>query len=227
MPRVTRGGKKPGRTGGVRLNFAGVEASAGIRVIDEGPVLLAFDSFEEKEAQSSGEPMLTFKWKVAEGPFQGTPVWDNFAQIYVEGSVGLSRLKGVLDALGVDATDELELDNDMLEGMVIGADISNEEYQGKMRNRIGGYYPAADLQPEPEKKKPAAAVVKASASRKKVAEPEPDPEPGFTKGDAVSFMEGKKKLVGKVVSVDEGENTVIVAVGRDEYEVDLEDVTAE
>lgn len=197
----------------IKVDFTGVEAGGGGRLLPEGTYLFEVEDVEPDVGADSGQPYLKFTLKVAEGDYANTKAWDNFSLQ----PQSLWKLRGLMETLEMEVIDgEMEIDPKEFVEMLVRAEVIHEEYQGKQKHRISSYLPAnSETKAEvkaaatPAKKKPAAA----------------EPEPGWQKGQKVTFMDGKKKLAGKVVSV-EGD-TVTVRVGTDEYEIDGGDLEAE
>lgn len=204
--------KKRGNT--VTVDFTGVEAGGGSTLFPEGPQLFEVDDVTEEEGADSGQPYLAFKLKAVDGKYEGKFAYDNFSLQ----SQALWKLRGFMEAAGLATEDgEMELDLDEFKGIVVMADVIHEEYKGKPKTRINGYSPAEETEAEPEP------TPKAGAKKKpaKVEEPE---EEEFKLKQKVSFRDGKTKLEGTIVGIDD--DVITVRVGKDEYEMGADDLTA-
>ena len=204
-----KGRKRAGKGNTVRVDFTGVEAGGGSVLLPEGPMLLEVSDISQEVGADSGQPYLAFEFEVVEGKYEGKKAWDNFSLQ----PQSLWKLRGFLEAAGQDTEDGVQdLDLDEIKGLIVTADIVHEDYKGKPKSKIAGYTPAEE---EVEKPTP-------SKAKKKPTKDE-DEETIRVK-QRVSFKDGKKQLVGKVVSIED--DVVTVAVGDDdEYEMAIEDVT--
>lgn len=235
----------------IKIDFTGVE-TGGFDVPD-GAYVLAVQVVTQKKGQETGQPYLSWEFKVDEGKYKGRKVWDNTSLQ----PQALWKLRNMLECMGMDVEDgEFEIDLGEFEGLKVGAEIANEKYQGKDKPRVVGYMPEEDVdsngaeEEEAEEEKPAP---KAKASSKKKDEPEPEPEeeeaeeeepeeekeeekpaPAAKKtvkkktveleaGMSVTFEDEGETHKGKVVTV--GEDTVEVKVGKDIWELDKSEVT--
>lgn len=159
----TKGTKR--KKAGWKVDFTGVES--GGKVLSEGRHLLQVDSIEEKEGESSGEPYLAVKFKVVSDKGSGTPVYDNFSLQ----PQSLWKLRGMLESMGVEVDGEFEFTSDDLADHTVGAEIVHEEYQGKVKNRISGYFMADEFDDsdDEEDEEEEEEAPKAKASKKPAA----------------------------------------------------------
>ena len=116
----------------INLDFSGVEER---KPLEEGIYVLTIEDAEEKPAKSSGNPMISVKFGV-EGHDQNK-LFDNF----VLTQKALWKLKEVLNALGYETDAIVDLDITELVGQQVQAKVVQEEYDGRMTNRIKSYYP--------------------------------------------------------------------------------------
>lgn len=204
--------KKRGK--GVTVDFTGVEAGGGGSVLfPEGPQLFEVDDVTEEEGQDSGQPYLAFVLKAVDGKYEGKKAYDNFSLQ----PQSLWKLRGFMEAAGLETVDgEMDLDLDEFKGIVVMADVIHEDYKGKPKTRINGYLSAEGAAPE---EKPAGPRKKGN-SKSAPAEEEPE----FKVKQKVWFKEGKTRHDGVITAID-GE-TFTVRVGRDEYEMGADDLTA-
>ncbi len=188
----------------ISVDFSNTESS-GPREIPEGEYLIQIADFEQKESQS-GNPMISFTHKVAEGPYKGAKVWDNISLT----PQALWRFRSMLESMGIDASKKLDVDLASLKGKVLRVKISLETYNGKDRPRI------TDFLSMPVSKSP-------SSTKSGDAE-------GSTvkKGSKVSFEYEGDNMEGKIVSLDGTTATVQVVVdgSAEEWELDLSDLKA-
>jgi len=243
---------KKASSSSIKVDFTGVEVNS--FDVPDGAYVLAVSSVTQKKSQESGQPYLSWEFKVDEGRYKGRKVWDNTSLQ----PQALWKLRNLFECMGMDIDDgEFEVDLEELQGQVVGGEIANEKYQGKDKPRIVGYMKPEDVdagdeeEEEEEEEKPKA---KAPASSKKKApepepeaeegqeeeepeaEPEPDPEPAprVTKKKKVAAADFE---VGQTVTFeDDGEtykgkihsvadDTVEVKVGKDIWELDKKEVT--
>lgn len=200
----------------IKVDFTGVTADGGGKLIDEGPQLFELVGVEEKEGSESGKDYLEFKLQASEGDADGTVVYDNMSLQ----PQALWKLRGFMEAAGIPTEDgpmQLDIEGDFIGVMVMG-DVIHEEYKNKPKNRIQGYSPAE----EPEPATPAA------GSKKKVTRKAAEPEtPDWQEGQKVSFKDGKKTINGTLTGFDAKSKLWTVDVPKDgEYEMGEEDLIA-
>lgn len=118
------------KRGGISVDFSGVES--GGRAIPDDDYLLEVVSVEEKEGRESGAIYLSWKYKVAEGPYKGATVYDNTSL----SPQALWRLKRLLEAMGIQADGKMSLDLNSFKGKGVLAQIANETYNGKEKPRV-------------------------------------------------------------------------------------------
>lgn len=195
----------------VRVDFTGVQAGGGARILPEGPILLEVSGISQEEGQDSGQPYLAFEFDVIEeGDYHGAKVWDNISL----SPAALWKFRGFLDCLGVETEDSaMDVDLDNLLGMVVVGHIAHEEYKGKTKNRIVSYTPESESEAPPEKP--------TAPSRKKPQAPTED-ESQYKLGQKVSFKDGRKRITGKVIGIDG--DTLTVDVNGEEYELESDEI---
>ncbi len=195
----------------ISVDFTGVEAGGG-RLLPEDTYQFEVEEVEEKEGEDSGQPYLAFTLKVTEGDYEGTKAWDNFSLQ----PQALWKLRGFMEAAGLETTDgPMEIDPEEFVGLIVTGAVIHEDYKGRQKHRIDGYQ-ADDA--------PAKAVDEKAAKTTTVKRK--------TNGDAtewkvrqeVSFQEGKKTLTGKITEINDDQ--VTVRVGKEEYEMTLDDLSA-
>ena len=176
----------------VTVDFSGVEG--GGRDLPNGTYTLEIVNVEEKES-SEGNPYLAWKWKVANGTYKGTAVWDNTSLQ----PKALWRLKNLLDCLGVDTTQgKTGINFGELKGMVCAVKIENETYQGKQKPRIADFL------------------------REVVSNDAPS-APSLRKGTKVNFQSEGDDYTGEILSISG--KTAIVKVEDEEWEIPLNELT--
>lgn len=180
----------------VTVDFSGIDSGGGGRLIPEGEINLEVVSIEEKLSKDDN-PYLAWKWKVADGPYKGSTVYDNTSLQ----PQALWRLKGLLEAMKVDVEDGKQgINFGELKGKTCRVEIAHETYQGKDKARISGF-----VMPEVDSVGPER----------------------FKKGDKVTFEHDEVTLGGTVVSCTKGKAIVMVEVDGDkeEWELDATDLT--
>ena len=140
------GGRGRGRKkkGVISVDFDGVES--GGRGAPDGSYRASPKKAEEKESEA-GNDMIVFQWKLIEGVTKGTKkgvgatVFDNMSLT----PQALWRLKGMLEACGFDVPESsFDIDLESLcaeDGPECIVEITNEEYEGRDRPRITGFFP--------------------------------------------------------------------------------------
>jgi hypothetical protein len=125
--------KKGSKRRTVTVDMEGVES--GGKIVPDGTYEAIIESVEEKES-SNDNPMIVVKWKLTSGKGKGGMVWDNLPLV----PQALWRLKGMLEALGVEVPDgSMDLDLTELEGQECSVQITNENFEGKDRPKVTGY----------------------------------------------------------------------------------------
>ncbi len=180
----------------VSIDFTGVESGGG-RKVPDGEYLLKVVEVEVKDAQSGGQ-YLAFKYKVANGPFAGSTVWDN-ASLKPQ---ALWRLRTLLEAFGTNPSDgKMDLDIAKLVGRTVFVEIVNESYQGKDKPRIANILAGGDSAP-----------ASASSAPKTISV-----------GDTVKFQSEGAEYSGKLLGISG--DTCRVEVEGDEWEIELSELT--
>ena len=231
---------------GIKVDFSEVESQD--FSLPNGPYILAVTSVEKKRSEASGNDYLGWEYKVAEGKHKGKKVWDNTSLQ----PQALWRLRNLLEAMGMEIEDgEMDIDLDDLAGELIGVEIENEKYNGKNKARIINFLAVSELEgeaeeetpvvkakpaPEPEPEEEEAPPPKAKGKAKAKPEPEEEEEPApvvkkkkakapeFTVGQKVTFEDDGDEYTGKIISIED--ETVTVKVGKDEWELELSEITA-
>ena len=234
---------------GIKVDFSEVESQD--FSLPNGPYILAVSSVEKKRSESSGNDYLSWEYKVAEGKHKGKKVWDNTSLQ----PQALWRLRNLLEAMGMEIEDgEMDIDLDDLAGELVGVEIENEKYQGKNKARIINFLEVSELEgeeeeeappvkgkakpaPEPEEEEEEAPPPKAKGKAKAKPTPEPEEEeeepvvkkkksskPEFTVGQKVSFEDDGDEHTGKIIAIED--ETVTVKVGKDEWELEMSELTA-
>jgi len=189
---------KPAKKG-VKVDFSGVEAGGGS--LPDGNYIGEVKAVELKTGEDSGKQYLSWQWKV-----KGTTVYDNTSLQ----PQALWRLRGLLEAMGVEVEEgEMDLDFDDLVGHTCGLEVVNEEYQGKKKPRVTGFYSPDQGDGETEE-----APAKSSKS-----------SPKFKVGQRVKFQDDDGTTQkGTIESIDG--DSVSVDVKGESWEVELENLEA-
>lgn len=234
---------KKKRKSGTSIDFGGVE-SGGMAVPD-GNYLAYPESVELTEAESSGNEMFKFKWKITGPKCKGAVVWDNAVLV----PQSLWRLKTILELMGFDVPDgEMDIDPADLEGEehTLMIEVTNEKYKGKDQPRITGFGDPAALQEsaEEEDEKPAKKEGK-KPSKKDEDEDEDDdddkdeaedekPKRSSDKklgkstkikvGQKVTFEDADGKTVRATVTEIDGDEAKVEDKKGDEWELSVSDL---
>lgn len=223
----------------ISLDFSGV--GGGNRVAD-GQYVVVVEECTLETSESSGEDYLKFKLKTKEGN----------KTLYTNASLqpqALWRLRNILEAMGLEVpTSKMDLDPSELEGQEFGVIVENEVYQGKKRPQVTDVLPAADVDAEgneeeeqEEEAEEEGEEGEEEGEEQEEEEEEETPPPGkkgpakkttgkkvpeFKVGQKVSFEDGEETHTGKITELDDGGVSATVKVGKDEWEIELTDLTA-
>jgi len=113
----------------VNLNFSSIPERTPLA---EGMYILTIKKAEEKMA-STGKNMIVVQYQEEETK---TTIFNN----YILQENCLFRLRELLAAIGFDTTGDFDLDVKELEGQMVRAKVTQEEYQGEIQNRITKVY---------------------------------------------------------------------------------------
>ena len=117
----------------LNLDFSSVPSR---EPLDEGVYDLTIAKIEETTS-STGNPMLKVEYDV-NGVEGNRKLWDNYVLI----DKCLWKVKELVDALGVDTSELVEMDVSELLGMQVKAKVIQETYNGDIVNRIKKVMPA-------------------------------------------------------------------------------------
>lgn len=109
----------------MNLDFSSVPSR---EVLEEGVYTFLIKKVEEKTSQT-GKPMLCVLFEEVE---KKTGIFEN----YVLQDNCLWKLKELLDCLGIDTSENVNLEPSELEGQFIKGKVIKEEYNGDDVNRI-------------------------------------------------------------------------------------------
>lgn len=130
---------KRNKSNAIEIDMTGVEAGGTSRV-EDGDYTLEVQQAEKKNS-SSGNPMIAWEFTVAKGEYEGAKIYHNTSLL----PQALFNLKNLLLAMGVSVPNgKMKLDLDSYVGNLVGAEIMNEEYDGKKRPKVVDFYPTDD-----------------------------------------------------------------------------------
>lgn len=132
--------KSSRRKGGVSVNFSGVES--GGRKCPDGTYQAEITSAEVEESKA-GNPMIVVKWKISEGKFSGTTIYDQLSLV----PQALWKMKTLLEALEIEPQEEDVEASDYASEMVEKTAtiiVTNETYEGEQRPKVTGYGTAGE-----------------------------------------------------------------------------------
>lgn len=109
----------------MNLDFSSVPSR---EVLEEGMYTMLIKKVEEKTS-STGKPMLTVLFEEIE---KKTGIFEN----YVLQDNCLWKLKELLDCLGIDTSETVNIEPSELEGQFVKAKVIQEDYHGEPTNRI-------------------------------------------------------------------------------------------
>lgn len=234
------------------VDFEGVEAG-GIAVPD-GNYRAYPQSVELTEAESSGNEMFKFKWKILGPKCKGAVVWDNMVLV----PNALWRLKGLMETMGMEVPDgAMEIDPSDLEGEEheVMLEITNEKYKGKDQPRITGFSESSgedaeeesEEEEEEEEEKPKKSDKKLGKKKKVAKEDEEEEEESEEEeeeseeeeeeeekpkkktakikvGAKVRFEDEKGKTVKGTITEIDGSTAKVEDSKGDEWELDTSDL---
>ncbi len=185
----------------IEVDFSGVDSGGG-RKVPDGEYLLKVAEVESKES-SSGNPMLVFKYKVANGPFSGATIWDNVSLT----PQALWRFRTLLECFGMNPGDgKFKVDPDKYIGKTVFVQVANETYQGKEKPRISEFISGGAA---------SESTTTSTGSGSK--------QTSIRVNDEVSFTSEGDTYSGKVLAVSG--NTARVEVNGDEWEIETAELT--
>lgn len=111
----------------LNLDFSSVPSR---EPLEEGVYQLRIAKAEETTS-STGNPMLKVEYDVL-GVDGNRKLWDNYVLI----DKCLWKVKELLDALGIDTSELVEMDVTELVGMEVQAKVIQETYNGDVMNRV-------------------------------------------------------------------------------------------
>ena len=122
------------KKGKLSIDFSDTDSR---KTVPEGDYTLEVVKVEEKEGQKA--PYLSWEFKVAEGDYAGSKVWNNTSL----SASALWNLRIHLEALGYDIpTGIFDLDINDLVGLQMGATLEHEKYDNKVKSKIVDVFPA-------------------------------------------------------------------------------------
>jgi len=221
---ATRRREAPARrskTRSVSVDFTGVDTGGGGRLLPEATYKFELVELEEEQGQDSGEPYLAGVFKVVEGEYEGTKAYDNFSLQ----PQALWKLRSFLESAGYQTEEgPMEIPYDDMVGLIGEADVIHEEYKKKTKHRINSWIiegSGSDSDDQQSEREERSSTVKKRANGSGRRE---EPEVEWKVKDEVSFKDGKKTLTGRITELDG--DSVTVKVGREEFEMTLEDISA-
>lgn len=114
------------------LDFSNIE-KRDFSPLEPGKYELEIEAVEDK-VSSKGNDMMVVTFKE---PNSGKKIWNNYT--FTDSS--MFKVQELLDAVGIDTSAVVDFDNEDLIGVGVLAEVSQEEYNGKTRNRIERVYP--------------------------------------------------------------------------------------
>lgn len=217
---------------GVTIDFTGVES--GFDRVPEGDYVLEVTKATIDNSGDSEHDYVAWTYKIVGGSKEGKTIGDitSFAP------KALFRLKNLLEAMGAEIPDgDFEFEPDDWIGQTVGATVTDEEYNGKTRSRPSSYFDASDVsEEEPGEEEEEEAEEEESdeeeseeeeSEEEEEEESEEEESDSWSEGDAVSFKMGKKVLKGKITGFSDDGDFANVKVGKEEYEVEIENLIGE
>ena len=141
---TTRKSTKRGRAKSriVSVNFEGVETRAGSDV-PEGEYLAKVVEVEEYESQSSGNPVLKWKFEIVKGEEKGKVLFHNTSLQ----QQALWNVRGLLEAAGIETPDSaFDIDLDEMVDVEVGVGVVIREWEGRDQSRIADFFPVEEFE---------------------------------------------------------------------------------
>lgn len=128
----------------ITVNFEGVESGGGFVHIPEGDYGFKVTKVVQKTGESSGKPYLLFTLKAIKGNPKGLN--KNVPHTCSLSKNSLWNLRNLLEAAGKTIPSKaIKIDLDKLVGMEMGASIVDDEYEGKKKSVVAGFFPMDEL----------------------------------------------------------------------------------
>jgi len=105
-------------------------------LIPEGRYPARIDKIEERPSKKGEVPSWNITFAITSDEAQGRKAFNTFGMA----PNALWKFRELLEAIGVEASGEADLDSDDYLGQEVGIIITHEEYEGKLRTRIGQFY---------------------------------------------------------------------------------------
>jgi len=120
------------------INVKGLEDTEDFKAMPAGTYTCVIMKCEETTSKS-GNQMIDWEADVREGEFEGHKLFWNTSLV----EKALFRLVALLDAAGIGYSNEGFATEDAL-GQVVDLKVTQEEYEGKVRNKVDDYLPTKD-----------------------------------------------------------------------------------
>lgn len=215
---ATKGKKGSSKKSAIKVDFEGVEDGG---MPSEGSHVMEIVEAEVRES-SEGNDYINLKLKCTDEDDQPGKIMYHACSLQPQ---ALFNLRAVLTAIGHEVPDGVyEFEADDMVGGVCQVEVSHEKYEGKTRARGVSFdevvekkpagKPAGKAKKDEEEEKP-------KAGKKKTKKEEPE----FEVGQKVTFTDDDgDEQTGKIKEIDGDSATV--KVGKDEWEIELSELTA-
>lgn len=109
-------------------------------LIPEGKVVARLDKVEPRDAKAEPHnPYWNFEFTITQPEeVVGRKVWD----VFMLDTKSLWKLRAFCECIGIELEGQRDIDTDELVGQDVGLVITHEEYEGRTRNRVKGYFAA-------------------------------------------------------------------------------------
>ena len=104
-------------------------------LIPEGKYAARIDAVEERVSRSSEKPYWNTTFTIIEPPFEGRKVWG----IFMLEANALWKLRQLCEALDIDLEGRSDLDTDELLHGELVINVTQDVYEGKVRNQVSGF----------------------------------------------------------------------------------------
>ena len=140
---------------GFNYNGEGVEPRIGSGgPIPKGYYILRIADTEETKSKTSGNDQVVVHFKVNEGPYAGRQVRYHRVTFFAPDDPNAGWALGFLKAIGCPHEGKFVVNHAQWRGRLIGANVDEEEYNGRVNNKINGIEavgdPLAFLKAHPE-----------------------------------------------------------------------------
>lgn len=204
-----RKGKKKSQT--VSVNFEGVESSGRIASGSQVGEVLECELKDGPTAQ-----YLNFKIQGKGGVLYHT------CSLAPQ---SLWNLRTMMEAMGLEVEESvMDIDPSDFVGLTFGMEVDHETYNGKKKGVIVDLFPEDDVEESDDEEEEEDPEGEEEEDEEEDEPPKKKSKGKIKKGSKVTFEEDDEEVEGKVIEIDEDEGYAVVKVGKEEWEIELEEL---